>query len=449
MIAVAVERVAKHNSGMAAPSLAAPLVGFLPYIAWRPERAPTLAPRALPDHPRLMPIEFACSSCQQTVRVSDAAAGKKGKCPKCGSIMDIPVAGSAASAAPARPQPASSPARPAAAAAAPKPAANSAAKPALKPPAPPAPQPVAKVSGNNISFTCPSCAKPIVAPAALAGKKGKCPHCQAKVVIGGAGPPATDGLELLGPDDLAPLGPADLSPLGSSGLAPIGGGTGDLFGDFPPLAPAANSPFGGQPLPGAPLPSTPPLNPLGGAPSPYGAPSPHSNPFAAPSPFGASPYGASPYGASPYGASPYGGAMQTHSRGGGAPATLMIPAIGMIVVSGISLLGVCYLLVSVAVAAFQVDVAAQAPNAEQAQIAQGVFYGMLALYSVCLLIGLVLNGVVIHGAVQMIRLRSWRAAKLGAGFAVVPCYTLCLSMPLGIWALVVLNQPEVKRLFRD
>jgi DNA-directed RNA polymerase subunit RPC12/RpoP len=371
-----------------------------------------------------MPIEFACSSCQQTVRVADAAAGKKGKCPKCGTILDIPNASPTA------------PGASAAAAPRPKPAPAAAPRSAPKPAAPAVSKPAAKVAGNNVSFSCPSCAKPIVAPAALAGKKGKCPHCQAKVVIGGAVPAPTDGLEPLGPDDLAPLGPGD--------LAPLGGGTGDLFADLPPLGGPANSPFAGQPLP-----NSPPLNPLGaapsplgtpyGAPSPYGAPAPSPNPYAAPSPFGASPYGGSHYG----------GAMQGAGHSGGAPATLMIPAIGMIVVSGITILMWCYFIVSFLIGATQVDIAAQARNAEQAQAAQGVFYGIIAGYCVVGLIALVINGVVINGAVQMVRLRSWNSAKMSAGLAIVPCSALCLNIPLGIWALVVLNQPEVKRLFRD
>jgi DNA-directed RNA polymerase subunit RPC12/RpoP len=387
-----------------------------------------------------MPIEFACSSCQQTVRVSDAAAGKKGRCPKCGSILDIPMASSAAPAAsapaPARPKPTAVPAKPAAAAA-PKPAP----KPAAPPASQSAPKPAAKVSGSNVSFTCPSCTKPIVAPAALTGKKGKCPHCQAKVVIGGASPPATDGLEPLGPGDLAPLGAGDLaplgagdlSPLGPSGLAPMGGGTGDLFADLPPMGPAANSPFGGQPLP-----NTPPLNPLGAAPSPYGSPSPYGaaspNPYASPSPFGASSYG---------------GAMHGAGSASGAPATLMIPAIGMIVVSGITILMWCFAMLNMAIGVSQVDIAAEIPDAEEAQVAQGVFYGVIAGYATAGLLIIAINGVVINGAVQMIRLRNWNSAKMSAGLGIVPCSALCLNIPLGIWALVVLNQPEVKRLFRD
>jgi DNA-directed RNA polymerase subunit RPC12/RpoP len=363
-----------------------------------------------------MPIEFACSSCQQTVRVADAAAGKKGKCPKCGTILDIPNASPTA------------PGASAAAAPRPKPAPAAAPKPAPKPAAPAASKPAAKVAGNNVSFSCPSCAKPIVAPAALAGKKGKCPHCQAKVVIGGAAPPPTDGLEPLGPDDLAPLGPGD--------LAPLGGGTGDLFADLPPLGGPANSPFAGQPLP-----NTPPLNPLGAAPSPlgtpYGAPSPYGAPVPSPNPYAAP----SPFGASPYGASPYGGAMQggNYARPSVAPAKLMIPAIGLIAVSVITIIA---LIIQVGA-----TIANPQPPNRRAQV-QGDSSAYLIGAIVGGLLGVLVNGVVIAGAVQMIRLRAWDTAKTGATVSLIPCSCLCINIPLGIWALIVLNQPDVKRLFQ-
>lgn len=37
-----------------------------------------------------MPIEFSCSQCGKTLRTPDDSAGKKGRCPDCGSVMNIP-----------------------------------------------------------------------------------------------------------------------------------------------------------------------------------------------------------------------------------------------------------------------------------------------------------------------------------------------------------------------
>src|SRR5688500_10060952 len=38
-----------------------------------------------------MAIEFPCPTCRQLVRTPDAAAGKKGKCPSCGTVVIIPA----------------------------------------------------------------------------------------------------------------------------------------------------------------------------------------------------------------------------------------------------------------------------------------------------------------------------------------------------------------------
>ncbi|MCL4201870.1 MAG: hypothetical protein KJ000_05205 [Pirellulaceae bacterium] len=45
-----------------------------------------------------MPIEMVCSGCGQTLRVADEHAGKKARCPACGTIADVPLAGSPAAA---------------------------------------------------------------------------------------------------------------------------------------------------------------------------------------------------------------------------------------------------------------------------------------------------------------------------------------------------------------
>ena len=61
-----------------------------------------------------MSIEFRCSGCSKLLRTPDEAAGKKAKCPDCGTILDVPAAtppGRAPDAAGPEPlgQPASSP----------------------------------------------------------------------------------------------------------------------------------------------------------------------------------------------------------------------------------------------------------------------------------------------------------------------------------------------------
>jgi hypothetical protein len=40
-----------------------------------------------------MPIELSCTGCGQTLRVGDEHVGKKARCPKCGTISNVPAAG--------------------------------------------------------------------------------------------------------------------------------------------------------------------------------------------------------------------------------------------------------------------------------------------------------------------------------------------------------------------
>ena len=45
-----------------------------------------------------MPIKFACPQCKNVLTVENRWAGKAGKCPKCGSPLNVPSPGSAATA---------------------------------------------------------------------------------------------------------------------------------------------------------------------------------------------------------------------------------------------------------------------------------------------------------------------------------------------------------------
>lgn len=52
---------------------------------------------------------------------------------------------------------------------------------------------------------------------------------------------------------------------------------------------------------------------------------------------------------------------------------------------------------------------------------------------------------VLLGGIQLFRLRSRTSAMVASIFAMLPCSMCCLlGLPFGIWALVVLNRPEVK-----
>lgn len=89
-----------------------------------------------------MPIEFDCPHCNQLVATPESAAGKKGRCPSCKSVVQIPMASTKKMA------------------------------------------PVRQVAPNEaFEFPCPSCGNAMRATGALIGKKGRCASCKSVVTI--------------------------------------------------------------------------------------------------------------------------------------------------------------------------------------------------------------------------------------------------------------------------
>ena len=60
-----------------------------------------------------------------------------------------------------------------------------------------------------------------------------------------------------------------------------------------------------------------------------------------------------------------------------------------------------------------------------------------------------MNVAIALGAISMIRLNSYRSSYTAAILSVIPVCSPCfvLGIPFGIWAIVVLNRPDVKRRF--
>jgi hypothetical protein len=82
------------------------------------------------------------------------------------------------------------------------------------------------------------------------------------------------------------------------------------------------------------------------------------------------------------------------------------------------------------------------------QLPGSAFKGFML--AVCLF-ALACNAFIFWAALQMRALKSWPLAMAGAIAAMIPLTTsiCCVAgLPLGIWALVVLNKPEVKAAFR-
>ena len=64
------------------------------------------------------------------------------------------------------------------------------------------------------------------------------------------------------------------------------------------------------------------------------------------------------------------------------------------------------------------------------------------------LLSLIFATFILFGAIRMLSLRNHQLAFAAAILAMLPCTLCCvLGLPFGIWALVVLNKPEVKSQF--
>ena len=68
----------------------------------------------------------------------------------------------------------------------------------------------------------------------------------------------------------------------------------------------------------------------------------------------------------------------------------------------------------------------------------GIIYLMIAA----------LNAFVLFGATKLLRLQNHTITTVAAVAAMLPCQCCCcFGLPFGIWALVVMNKPEVKSQF--
>ena len=70
------------------------------------------------------------------------------------------------------------------------------------------------------------------------------------------------------------------------------------------------------------------------------------------------------------------------------------------------------------------------------------------LAAVISLVVAAVNGFVLFGAIKLLRLQNFGLVMTAVIVAMLPCQCCCLlGLPFGIWALMVLNKPEVKSHF--
>ncbi|MBI2480607.1 MAG: hypothetical protein HYV60_18880 [Planctomycetia bacterium] len=146
---------------------------------------------------------------------------------------------------------------------------------------------------------------------------------------------------------------------------------------------------------------------------------------------------------------PYQPASGGYGPGGGKPPTgqaaqmVSGPAIGLIVTAGIGLAIQALALVA-NVAGVGMGAAAGPDGAEGAQM---IMSGGIGIASGIVAIGIGI--VILMGALKMKKLESHGFAMAAAILAAIPCLSPCclIGLPVGIWAVVVLNKPEVKSAF--
>lgn len=123
---------------------------------------------------------------------------------------------------------------------------------------------------------------------------------------------------------------------------------------------------------------------------------------------------------------------------------LRTPAFGLALVAAvIGLAALALVVVSVIMDSYYLgaDIARSSINFTNQQFVSRVVVPIaVALY------GLV-QVIVFCGALQMLRLRSYRWALTAAVLAMLPQPSLVVSLPLGIWALWQLRQPGVRAAF--
>jgi hypothetical protein len=162
------------------------------------------------------------------------------------------------------------------------------------------------------------------------------------------------------------------------------------------------------------------------------------------------------------------GGFATNQGGGPVDAAMRAkvtpPAIGLIVVGVLNVLFSLYgVLMSVLFMAGVIDpTAAQreqfqelaAQGEQQAQMAEmfmqfsALTQGPLGL--VTNLLAFAVGGLIVFGAMKMKNLESYGLALTSAILAMIPCLSACciIGLPIGVWALVVLMDSNVKNSFR-
>jgi hypothetical protein len=137
------------------------------------------------------------------------------------------------------------------------------------------------------------------------------------------------------------------------------------------------------------------------------------------------------------------------SAGGNAAQQVAGPAIGLIVTAilgGLAqIAGILFNLLGIGMSG--VAASQGGPDGQELPAWVNMMSGGVGI--VFNIIGIIMAVVVFMGAMKMKKLQSFTFVMTATILAMVPCVSPCcwVGLPIGIWALVVLNKPEVKGAF--
>ncbi len=132
------------------------------------------------------------------------------------------------------------------------------------------------------------------------------------------------------------------------------------------------------------------------------------------------------------------------SRRGHARSQVVGPATALQIVGALTVvLSVFSLVVNLMGYGLAANAANQQPQ-NQADLIANLVGGVCGA-----IFGILWGGVIAGGATKMRQLENYGMAMTASILAMLPCGLCCVvSLPFGIWSLVVLNQPEVRESFR-
>jgi hypothetical protein len=127
---------------------------------------------------------------------------------------------------------------------------------------------------------------------------------------------------------------------------------------------------------------------------------------------------------------------------------VQVPAVGLVVAAGLDALFAIVMMFLSILGISMIDMPTLAEHpADPAAIEELIGSGFLFVICVA---GLIIDAIIAYGAIKMMKLESYGFAVAAAILAIIPCLSspcIALGLPFGIWALVVLMNPEVRNGF--